>query len=70
MKNKNLSFETYDDNNLEHVMAGPDYGQPGYEDWELVDLLKSLPYEDFCSLARYYLKQDMSCLRDVVVKFK
>ena len=30
MRNKNLKpeFVQYDDNNIEHVLAGPDYGQP------------------------------------------
>lgn len=35
MKNTNLEneFVTYDDNNIEHVMSGPDYGQPWGDGW-------------------------------------
>ncbi len=34
MKNKTYNTETveFNDNNMEHVLAGPDYGQP-WGDW-------------------------------------
>ena len=37
MKNTNSEneFVTYDDNNLEHVLAGPDYGQPWGDGWSV-----------------------------------
>ena len=41
------TFIPYDDENLEHVMAGPDYGQPdnsGSYGWTELD---SIEYEDY-----------------------
>lgn len=26
-------MEEYDDNNIQHVLAGPDYGQPWSDNW-------------------------------------
>ena len=39
-------FIPYDDNNMEHVMAGPDYGQPNSSStsWTEID---SLEYTEF-----------------------
>lgn len=38
-------FVPYDDNNIEHVMAGPDYGQTGSSSaWSELD---SLEYPDY-----------------------
>ncbi len=38
-------FVPYDDNNIEHVMAGPDYGQPESSSaWNEID---SLEYPDY-----------------------
>ncbi len=38
-------FVPYDDNNIEHVMAGPDYGQPESSSaWNEVD---SFEYPDY-----------------------
>lgn len=31
--NSNQEFVVYNDNNLEHVLAGPDYGQPWTNSW-------------------------------------
>ena len=40
-------FVPYDDNNIEHVMAGPDYGQPGSS--SALTELDSLEYPDYVS---------------------
>jgi hypothetical protein len=38
-------FVPFDDNNMEHVLAGPDYGQPGSSSaWNEID---SLEYPDY-----------------------
>lgn len=49
-KNSDLDsiFVLYDDNNIEHVMAGPDYGQPESSSaWSEID---SIEYPDFVSV--------------------
>lgn len=49
-KNSDLDsiFVPYDDNNIEHVMAGPDYGQPESSSaWSEID---SIEYPDFVSV--------------------
>lgn len=33
--NSDDKFVEYDDSNLEHVTAGPDYGQPWGEGWDI-----------------------------------
>ena len=35
--NSDYKFVEYDDSNLEHVMAGPDYGQTWGDGWSLED---------------------------------
>lgn len=58
--NDNSVFVPYDDNNIEHVLAGPDYGQPESSSaWSEID---SIEYSDYVSdieekiLAFSYLK--------------
>jgi len=53
-------FVEYDDNNMEHVLAGPDYGQPDSSSaWNEID---SIEYPDYVAeieekiLAFPYLK--------------
>lgn len=56
MKDKNSNddpkFVPYDDNNLEHVLAGPDYGQPDSSShgWTELD---SKEYPDYVSELGY-----------------
>lgn len=41
-------FVEYDDNNIAHVSAGPDYGQPGSSSaWTEID---SIEYPEFVSI--------------------
>lgn len=45
------NFVEYNDNNLEHVLAGPDYGQPHSQScWNEVD---SLEYPDYVEEIRH-----------------
>jgi len=32
--NSQAEFVTYDDNNINHVLAGPNYGQPWGDGWD------------------------------------
>jgi hypothetical protein len=33
-------LEPYDDNNLEHVLNGPEYGQPGWSEYSIIDWIE------------------------------
>jgi len=55
MKIESEIFVEYNDNNLEHVLAGPDYGQPWGDGWDGENSLESI-------LAKRYILKNFDIL--------
>lgn len=55
MKIESEIFVEYNDNNLEHVLAGPNYGQPWGDGWDGENSLESI-------LAKRYILKNFDIL--------